>query len=207
MILELISVSFGAWLIALILFHKLYKTKPVVFHAYSILLPCTIAGLFIAFVQKDLPQVQVPPNVVDQVEYTQVEDVKNWTDAEKELRNNLIDSPHDIDLIKDLSGNLIAQEKFTQAANLLRKELKNSDNEDLKLQLSVAQFAHGLYLAEHKKYDKAITLLDNAKKDAPLTTPFLADIDAFIDIIQKEQVKTKSNTEGTKDDQYTPPAQ
>lgn len=194
MILKLIAIAFGAWLLALFLFHKLYKTKPVVFHTYSILFPCTIAALYMAFMRQAPPPSQDYAQLpLEQSIATEPTDTKNWADAERALRNNLLDDPHDIDLIKDLSGNLIAQEKFTEAAELLNKELNHQAHEELQLQLTVALFAHGLYMAEHKNYDKALTLLHRAKNNAPQSAPFLADIDVFLGVIKKEIDKSAQN--------------
>lgn len=111
----------------------------------------------------------------------------SFDSQETALRTKLSQDPENATTILDLSGLYIAQERFTDAIALLRDaQRKHPENDDFALQLSAAHFAKGLLFAENNDYKNAIKSLQYAQAVAPENTPFLPDIEHFIEQLEKK---------------------
>ncbi len=157
---------------------------PLGFHALCILIPSAIAGTGFLILPPPPQTSTLPP--LDQ-EILDEGISNNWQSYEQDLREKLSHAPNDIDLLTELAGNLIAQEKFDEAIILLNSAIEKQPHDDLSLQLTTAYFAKGLLHAEQKNYDTALELLHQAQSVAPPNTPFLPDIMHFIKIIENQK--------------------
>ncbi len=99
----------------------------------------------------------------------------------EKIKNNTKNNINDVDLTLDLADIYIAQDRLDKAIELIKDiDHKSDNNDDIKLKLSKAYFAKGLYFAENKKYDQALAYLRMAVNNAPKDAYFLEDIKYFI---------------------------
>ncbi|MGH1403608.1 MAG: tetratricopeptide repeat protein [Alphaproteobacteria bacterium] len=188
----IIPLTIISWILSIIGLKHLRASRPLAFHALCILIPSTIASIGFLTLPPPMQQSTLPP--LDQ-EILDEGATNNWNSSEQALRDQLVKAPDDINLLTELAGNLIAQEKFDEAITLLENALEKQMHDDLSLQLSTAYFAKGLLHAEKKNYDTALSLLRQAHAKAPSNAPFLPDILHFVKIIENQKSPPIEQTE------------
>ena len=161
------------------------RTRPRLCYALMVIIPCASLGLYLFLGAPGLPS---QPALFDTD--PQNLEARALVSEELEAMKALSEDPDNIMNIMRLAGLRIGQGHFEDAERLLRASITRfPDEENLKMQLGAALFAHGLLLAENQDFPNSILKLEDALEITPEAAPFRTDIPKIIDALKGEDNK------------------
>lgn len=151
--------------------------------AYGVAAAVPVFGLLIFFL---FMGPKPPPIPVDEKERKDVF-LETMHTASEDLTKKLESDPGNPELSLQLTTALMQQVKYDKAIEIIDQSLiKNPSNPDLLQQRAIIHFAKGLYLGEQQKFKEASVSLNSARNFAPKDSPYLKDLDMFIQIMENK---------------------